>query len=247
MSLSGDTREKIGPAPLLRDPMNALALAIVGLQILIAICAFPFLPDTVPIHWNTAGQADQYASKWVNTLLFPLLSIGLYLLLRFVTSAGPRLGGHNSVAANTRLRTVLLVAILLFMLIVQLCVTAISLGMLVDITFVLNLAVSLLFIVIGNFMGKLRRNFWMGIRTPWTLASELSWERTHRIGGWLFVAVGLIGIPCSFVPVLRFWVIVPLIILVSVFLTGYSYVCYRQHATEEGGPLSPPFDRASEE
>jgi uncharacterized membrane protein len=247
VSLSGDTREKIGPAPLLRDPMNALALAIVGLQILIAICAFPFLPDTVPIHWNIAGQADGFASKWVNTLLFPLLSIGLYLLLRFVTSVGPRLGGRNSAAANTQLRTVLLVAILLFMLIVQLCVTAISLGIPVDITFVLNLAVSLLFIVIGNFMGKLRRNFWMGIRTPWTLASEVSWERTHRIGGWLFVAVGLIGIPCSFVPALRFWVIVPLIILVSVFLTGYSYVCYRQHATEEGEPLSPPFDRANEE
>jgi uncharacterized membrane protein len=247
VSLSDDTREKIGPAPLLRDPMNALALAIVGLQILIAICAFPFLPDTVPIHWNIAGQADGFASKWVNTLLFPLLSIGLYLLLRFVTGAGPRLGGRNSVAANMQLRTVLLVAILLFMLIVQLCVTAISLGMPVDITFVLNLAVSLLFIVIGNFMGKLRRNFWMGIRTPWTLASEVSWERTHRIGGWLFVAVGLIGIPCSFVPALRFWVIVPLIILVSVFLTGYSYVCYRQHATEEGEPLSPPFDRANEE
>lgn len=247
MSFSDGTREKIGPAPLLRDPMNALALAIVVLQFLIAVGTFPFLPDTVPIHWDAAGHANQYASKWVSTLLFPLLSIGLYLLIRFVTTGGPRLGGRASMAANAQVRRMLLVAILLFMLIVQLCVTAISLGIPVDISFALNLAISVLFIVIGNFMGKLRRNFWMGIRTPWTLASEVSWERTHRLGGWLFVAVGLIGIPCSFVPALRFWVVVPLIVLVSVFLTIYSYVYYRQHATEESEPLSPPFDQATGE
>jgi uncharacterized membrane protein len=58
MSLSNDTRDKISPAPLLRDPMNILALAIIALQILIAIIAFPFLPAVVPTHWNAAGQVD---------------------------------------------------------------------------------------------------------------------------------------------------------------------------------------------
>jgi uncharacterized membrane protein len=246
MSLSNDTREKIAPAPLLRDPMNALALAIVVLQILIAICAFPFLPARVPIHWGVSGQANGYGSKWVNTLMFPLVSIGIYLLLRFVTSIGPRLGGRNNSAANAQLRTPLLVGILLFFLVVQLCVTAISLGIRIDITFVLNLAISILFIVIGNFMGKLRRNFWMGIRTPWTITSDVAWERTHRLGGWLFVAVGLLGIPCSFVPVLRFWFIIPMIILVCVFLTIYSYICYRQNTNGEREPLSPPFDGTDE-
>jgi len=246
MGLSNDSREKISPAPLLRDPLNILALAIVALQIVIALGAFPFLPAVVPIHWGADGQANGYASKWVNTLLFPLMSVGLYLLMRFVAGASPRLGNRENRAANAQVRATLLVGILLFFLIVQLCATAISLCIPIDMSFTMNLAISVLFIVIGNFMGKTRRNFWMGIRTPWTITSDVVWERTHRLGGWLFVAVGLLGIPCSFVPALRFWVVVPLIVLASIGLYVYSYLCYQQHTRGGDEPVSPPFDHTDE-
>jgi len=93
VSLPNDPPEKIGPVPLLRDPINTLTLAIVVLQILTAIAAFPFLSNTVPIHWDAAGQANRHASSWVNTILFPLLSIALCLLIRFATTVGPRPGG----------------------------------------------------------------------------------------------------------------------------------------------------------
>ncbi|HEU5228101.1 MAG TPA: SdpI family protein, partial [Ktedonobacteraceae bacterium] len=99
-----------------------------------------------------------------------------------------------------------------------------------------------LFIFLGNYTGKMRRNFWMGIRTPWTLASAVVWERTHRLGGWLFVAVGLLGIPLSFVPALRLWGIVIPIIAVSIFLYIYSYVCYQRQIQSGHEPLSPPFN-----
>lgn len=247
MSLSNDAREKIQPGPLVCDPWNVLALAIVVLQILIAVMAFPFLPAIVPIHWNAAGHANEYASKWVNTLLFPALSIGLYLLLRFVAIASPRLGGRASRAANAQLMPIILVTILLFELILQCTVTAISLGLAVDIGFVMNLILALLFIVIGNFMGKMRRNFWMGIRTPWTLASDVTWERTHRLGGWLFVALGLLAIPCSFIPRLRLWFLLVGILLVAVLLYAYSYWIYQQNTVEGHEPVSPPFDEAHEE
>ena len=247
MNLSNDARDKIQPGPLVRDPLNVLALAIVILQILLAICAFPFLPPLVPTHWNAAGQINGYASRWVNTILFPALSIGIYLLLRYVSALSPRLGGRVNGAANAQIRTTLLVVILLFMLVVQLCVTAIGLGIAIDFAFVLNLALSLLFIGIGNFLGKTRRNFWMGIRTPWTLTSDLVWERTHRLGGWLFVAVGLLGIPFSFVPLLRPWGLVVLLLLVLVFLYIYSYWCYQRNTIAEREPVSPPFDHTDEE
>ena len=244
MSFSNDARDKIQPRPIVRDPLSVLALAIVVLQIVIAIGAFPFLPPMVPTHWNAAGQINGYASRWVNTILFPAISIGIYLLLRFVVAASPRLAGRAGAAANAQVRAMLLVAILLFMLILQLCVTSISLGIAIDITFVLTLAIALLFIVIGNFLGKTRRNFWMGIRTPWTLSSEVVWERTHRLGGWLFVACGLLTLATSFVPVLRLWGILVPLIAVSVFLYIYSYICYRSVTREQGEPLSPPFDDA---
>ena len=131
---------------------------------------------------------------------------------------------------------------MLFMLILQLSTIAQAAGIQFDMTTIVMLALSVLFIFIGNYLGKVRRNFWMGIRTPWTLTSSVVWERTHRLGGWLFVAVGLLGIPCSFIPSLHIWGILVLIIAVSIFLYIYSYICYRRQAQSGEEPLSPPFD-----
>ncbi len=111
----------------------------------------------------------------------------------------------------------------------------------------MNLSMAVLFIFLGNYMGKLRRNFWMGIRTPWTIASDVVWERTHRLGGWLMVAVGLLGIPFSFVPQLRIFGMVVLIVLVAIFLYIYSYLCYHQNTRGDREPLAHPFDHTNDE
>ncbi len=245
MSFTNGERDKMQPEERTRELLPLLALAIVFLQIVIAIGVFPFLPPIVPTHWNAAGQVDHYTSKWVNTLAFPALGIFIYLLFRYIVAIGPRLGGSASSMANAHVRSVLQVALLLFFLIVQLLMTAVSLGVAVDFALVMNLAVSVLFIVIGNYLGKVRRNFWIGVRTPWTLASSFVWERTHRLGGWLFVAAGLLGILCSFVPELRFWGIIVPLIAVSAFLCLYSYICYQQQERSGQSPLSPPFDETN--
>ena len=175
-------------------------------------------------------------------VLFPLLSIGIYLLVRILVAAGPRLSRGNGQRANLELMNIIMAGILLFMLIIHLTVTAIALGVAIDVQFVLSIAMSLLFIFIGNYLGKVRRNFWAGIRTPWTLSSEVVWERTHRLGGWLFVAVGLLGIVMSFVPFLRVWGLVVLLIVIAIFLTIYSAVLYSRYSVNGREPLSPPFD-----
>lgn len=247
MSLSDDARDKISPNPLVRNPTDMLIWAIIVIQIIVAIAAFPFLPAVVPIHWDASGQANGYGSKWVATILWPGISLGIYILMRVLTSISPRLGSRSSLAANAQVRQMLIAGIVLFMLIMQIVTTANILGMNVGMTFVLNLAISVLFIFMGNYMGKLRRNFWMGIRTPWTLTSDVVWERTHRLGGWLFVASGLIGIPFSFVPALRLWGLVALVILSSIFLLIYSYICYRQHTIGDKEPVSEPFDEGNED
>jgi len=91
-------------------------------------------------------------------------------------------------------------------------------------------------------MGKLRRNFWAGIRTPWTLTSDVVWERTHRLGGWLFVLTGLLGVMMSFVPALRLWGLMAVLVIVVVVLVFYSFVIYQRFTIEGKEPLSPPFD-----
>jgi len=242
MDVSNDSSDKITPKPTFQISIDVLIWVIIAIQIIVGIFGFIVLPDTVPIHWGINGQANGYGPKWVGTFLFPLISIGIYVLILVLLAAGPRLGGRQATTANLQIAKVIIAGIILFMLVIQLATIAQSLGIGFDITTVVMLAISVLFIFIGNYMGKMRRNFWMGIRTPWTLTNAIVWERTHRLGGWLFVAVGLIGIVCSFIPSLRFWGVIVPIIAVCIFLYIYSYVCYRQQMQEEYEPLSPPFD-----
>jgi uncharacterized membrane protein len=245
MDTSDRSSEKIAPKPALQSSLDIVIWAIVAVQVIVAVYGLVVLPDTVPIHWGINGQPNGYGSKWLATLLYPLMSIGIYALIRLLLAAGPRLGGRQSTKANLQVAKIVLAGILLFLLIIQLLTTAVSLGVGLDVTTVVTLAISVLFIFLGNFMGKIQRNFWMGIRTPWTLTNSVVWERTHRLGGWLFVVVGLVGIPCSFIPPLRPWGILGLIVAVSIFLYIYSYVCYRQQTRAEQESLSPPFDEGS--
>jgi uncharacterized membrane protein len=242
MNTSHDAGNKITPRPAFRPSIDLLIWTVIAIQVIVAIYGFAILPDTVPIHWGINGQVDGYGPKWSGTFLYPLISIGISVLMRVLTVAGPRLEGREHVAANLQLRKIILTGTILFLLIIQLSTLAQSLGGSFDMTLVIMLAISVLFIFLGNYMGKVRRNFWMGIRTPWTLASSVVWERTHRLGGWLFVTVGVIGILCSFIPVLRLWGILVPIIATSIFLYIYSYICYKRVEQNEQEPLSPPFD-----
>ena len=94
---------------------------------------------------------------------------------------------------------------------------------------VMKLLVGGLFVVIGNYLGKVRRNFFVGIRTPWTLTSDEVWARTHRVGGWLFVLAGIAIIASAGSSRL----VLPLVLLASVgtaalISVAYSYLVYRR-------------------
>ena len=242
MEPSDNANDKIAPRTSFFNGPTILALLIIVVQILISAGTYPFLPAQVPSHFDASGNVNGYLPKLVNAILVPGISIVLFLILRFITQIGPNLGYRNQQRANMQVVNLIMVGILLFMLVIQLLITDVALGVHVDIAFVVTLAVSVLFIFVGKYLGKLRRNFWAGIRTPWTLASEVAWERTHRLGGWLFVLVGLIGLITSFFPPLRFiGLFVPLIVVVIV-LVVYSYIAYRRYTVNGREPLSPPFD-----
>jgi uncharacterized membrane protein len=242
MEPSDNAGDKATPTLSFFNGTTMLALLIIVVQVLVSAGTYPFLPPMVPSHFDASGQINGYLPKLVNAILLPGISIVIFLVMRFAVQIGPNLGYWNQRRANTQVINLIMVGVLLFMLVIQLLTTAYALGAKVDISLVVFLAVSVLFMFLGNYLGKLRRNFWAGIRTPWSLANAVVWERTHRLGGWLFVAVGLIGIPCSFIPSLRLWGILVPIIAVSIFLYIYSYVCYRQQTQGEHEPLSSPFD-----
>lgn len=230
--------EKVAPASASSRAITVFLLAVIALQIIVSLVSFPFLPDSVPIHWNAAGQVDGYASKWFSIIFYPLMSIGIVALVRGLMVISPRLDRQGQ-RTNLKFANIVIAGVVLLFLVIQLATIALAFKMPVDVTFVIDLAVSLLFVVMGNFMGKIRRNMsGIGIRTPWTLADDAVWERTHRLGGWLFVAVGLLNVVLSFIPSVRFFGLMGGALLIVIVTFAYSYVVYQRvvvHGNEKIG------------
>ena len=239
-----DPSENIDKAkPLSSRSTRIFIAAIIGMQLLIALLFYPFLPDRVPTHWNSLGQVSGYGPKWVDTFLFPVIALGVYVLINVLLNISPRIGSEGGgQRANIEVVDRILISVFLVLLMVQLTILAEIFHLPVDISFVICLLLSAMLLSMGNYLGKLRRNFWAGIRTPWTLVSDTIWERTHRFAGWLFVGTGIIGLLLSFIPSVRLWGVVGLILLDVVLAYIYSYIIYQR--LEEGGknPVSPPFD-----
>lgn len=234
--------EKIAPAPASSHGMTIFLFTVIALQIIVSLVSYPFLPASVPSHWNAAGQVDSYAPKWLNAILFPMISIAIFALMRGLMKFAPKLENQGQ-QANLKFANLVLAGVFLLLLVVQLATVAITLHAPIDMSFVVFLCVSLLFILIGNFMGRLRRNLsGVGIRTPWTLANDTVWERTHRLGGWLFVAAGLLGVVLSFIPALRVIGIIAVVIIAAVVPSVYSYFVYQRVVVHGDRPLSPPFN-----
>lgn len=163
-----------------------ISLLVVPWASLVAI--WPHLPDRVPIHWNLAGEVNGSAPKFPGILLLPVVALGVFVLLRILPGFDPKL--RRSPRAEGRMGTVLpilrrsLLALLDALFFVQL--TA-ALGWNFSAGRLILLAVLVCFLIMGNYFGNLRPNYFIGLRIPWTLEDPATWRATHRLGGRLMV------------------------------------------------------------
>lgn len=172
-----------------------LALALTAAGFALGAAVLPHLPAQVPTHWNLRGQPDAYGPAWEDAFLIPSIALVLMAFLILVPNL-PRLRATFSSFARTYGRIcVTLAAVLLAIHTIVLLSAA---GRSVPVAQSLASLMSLLIAVLGNWMGKLRRNALVGIRTPWTLASDEVWAKTHRTGGKLMFITGLLLIPITF-------------------------------------------------
>lgn len=168
--------------------LEGLQLGVLAFMFLAAALAWPSAPDQIPVHWNTAGAVDRYAGKVEGLLLPPLLATGLYVLLRVLPKVDP--GGANYATfrgAYDAVRVSMLVVLAIGYGFIHLWLR----GRRPDATVTGSLVAAGLFILLGSLSGKLRPNWFIGIRTPWTLSSTSAWTRTHRLGGGLMVLLGV--------------------------------------------------------
>jgi len=203
---------------------HVLALVLVLAAFGFAAMTSPSLPDPVPSHWNDRGDIDDTMPKPWGVYVLPIAMVVTWLLLSWLPRISPRGFEMDTFA---RAWGVLCVASLAFMLFVEvMTLNAARTGTALSAR-PLFAGIGVLIVVLGNFLGKVTRNFFAGIRTPWTLASEEVWLRTHRLAGKLFVLAGIFIFAAALAN-LGIWWIIAAPIAAAVVPAVYSYVIYRR-------------------
>lgn len=214
-------------------PMRTLVVTALFVLIAIAVGVwlYPHLPERVPIHWDLAGNANGWGSPFWAVAVWPLLIAGIGGLTVVLPAISPRKFEITPFASTYQFLMLVLQA---FLLVVGISAMLAGAGYPVPIPFIATLAVGVLLMVIGNYMGKLRKNFFIGVRTPWTLASDAVWERTHRMGGWVFMAAGVawIVVALAVAPQRAAWWLLAIVLVAAAIPCAYSYIAYRR---VEGG------------
>jgi uncharacterized membrane protein len=185
------------------------------------------LPGQMASHWNVNDQADGYMSKFWGVFLMPLITLGMLGLFFVIPSIDPL---KANIAQFREVFNVFIACIVGFMVYVHILTLRWNLGYTNQgIGKAMLPAMGLLFIVIGSLLRKAKRNFFIGIRTPWTLSSDYVWDKTHQLGAVLFMASGVLTfIGGLFGGMTAFWLLFVPLIGSTVFLLIYSYVLYQQ-------------------
>jgi len=202
-----------------------IPLGVIVLAFAASAAVYSDLPDRMPTHWNMAGELDGWTDRPWGAFLLPLMllvGLGMFHLL-------PRIDPRGANYAKFKgTYEILIIATMVFLLGVHLVILAIALGQDISVTRVMPVGVGILFIVIGNILPRTRSNWFVGVRTPWTLSSDRVWERTHRFAGRLFVAAGgLLVLIALFAPALTQRALIGVSVVVLVGVLGYSYLVWR--------------------
>jgi len=168
-----------------------MCLLLVAAALAATLVAWNHLPARVPLHWNAHGRVDGYGPRWMLLAVGPGSMLAELAVFAALPALSPKRFAFESFT-RTYLRIMLAAVALAGYISAVLLWVALTGD--VDVTSALLMGVSVLVIVLGNVMGKLRRNFFIGIRTPWTLASERVWYATHRLAGKSMVAAGILSV-----------------------------------------------------
>jgi uncharacterized membrane protein len=185
------------------------------------------LPDQMASHWDINDQVNGYMSKTWGVFMMPLVVLGMFVLFLVIPNIDPLKANIAKFREAFNLFIVLIVA---FMLYIHALTLSWSLGN-TDFKMSTSMlpAMGLLFIFVGFMLRKAKRNFFIGIRTPWTLSSDTVWDKTHRLGAVLFMASGVLAIIGGiFGGMTAFWLLFVPLMGSTLFLLVYSYVLYQR-------------------
>ena len=184
------------------------------------------MPDIVPTHFNAQGEADDYGPKWINAFLLPGISVLTYLFLLIIPAIDPKKRIERTQKPITAIRVI----ISIFLAGIYTIVMMKTFNVDAKIDQFVFVGVGLLIVVVGNYMNSIKPNYFIGLRTPWTLENPEVWKRTHRFSSKLWIIGGSFMIISTFIPSLRgsLYVISGLVAILAIIPFAYSYVIFNK-------------------
>jgi len=207
--------------------MKIINSAIIVFMFLIGIVLFPALPDSIPMHWNVFGQVDNYMPKNPAVFLLPILTTVMFIAFQIFPSFDPKKDKYRLFKHEWEIMQFGLVAFFAYLHFIILYLTLNPAVAMMPLMFV---GLGVLFILMGNYMSKIRQNYFIGMKLPWTLASEDNWNKTHRFASWCFVGAGILTLAEAY-----FIWFAPVVIFGSIFLALalpiiYSFLLFKKAA-----------------
>lgn len=204
---------------------DALALGMIAAMFVLAAVTWPSAPDQIPSHWNWSGQPDRFGGRFEGLLGLPLAAVGVYALLLWLPRLDPRRKNYDAFAGPYAIIRTAVVGLLLG-------IDAATLlwirGERTHFNALVAAEIGIALLVMGNYLPKVKSNWFVGVRTPWTLSSEASWRQTHRLAGWLFTVSGILTVVTALVrPDLAQAVLAGTLAVAAAASIVYSYFAWR--------------------
>ena len=202
---------------------SSLALLI---PVIVGLLLWKHLPDPMPSHWNIHGEVDSWSSKAFMVFGIPGLMLALQWVCIFASMADPKYENYNPRMIKLMFWICPVIGLVLCCMVYPQ-----AMGYSVPIEVIMPLLMGVMFMVIGNWLPKCKQTYTMGIKLPWTFASEENWNATHRFGGKVWFFGGIATMLTAFLG--SFWLLIGILALMVILPTLYSYLYYCKHEKEK--------------
>lgn len=199
---------------------------IIIFPVFVGLFLWNSLPQQLPTHWGPGGQVDGWSSKPFAVLGLPGILLLVHWICMIAAGADPKHKNYTPKMLNMVLWICPVISLLC-----NAMVYGTALGYEINVQFIMPLLMGLMFLILGNMLPKCKQSYTLGIKLPWTLASEENWNKTHRMAGKLWVAGGLVIMATAFLGI--FWIMIGVLFVLVLVPTAYSYLYYRRHEEEK--------------
>ena len=199
-----------------------LTSIVILIPIIIGLLLWNKLPEQIPTHWNIDGEVDGWSSKTFAVFGLPAFLLVIHWICVFASTADPKSKNYHP----KMIQLVLWICPVLGLVLGSLAY-AVALGYTLNVQIIMPLLVGLMFLIVGNLLPKCRQSYTIGIKLPWTLASEENWNKTHRFSGKVWVIGGVFTMASAFIG--SFWILLGVLVVMVALPIIYSYRYYSKN------------------